>query len=91
MLATMQLLKTCDGAQLQVTINRALMDTLTENEKKALVNSDPSNMLEYNEVTQQVLRAAFPLSRWPECMKRWMQALQRLLGVLRLHWQVASG
>lgn len=49
----------------QVTINRVLMDTLTENEKKALVNSDPSNMLEYNEVTQQVLGAVLPLSGWP--------------------------
>lgn len=48
------------GAATQVTINRALMDTLTENEKKALVDSDPSNMLEYNEVTQQVLSAALP-------------------------------
>ena len=42
-----------------------LMDTLTENEKKALVNSDPSNMLEYNEVTQQVLGAVFWMLIWP--------------------------
>ena len=52
-------------APAQVTINRVLMDTLTENEKKALVNSDPSNMLEYNEVTQQVLGAVFCLSDQP--------------------------
>ena len=53
------------GPPVQVTINRVLMDTLTENEKKALVNSDPSNMLEYNEVTQQVLGAVFWMLIWP--------------------------
>ncbi|KAK9822850.1 hypothetical protein WJX81_003391 [Elliptochloris bilobata] len=37
-----------------VMINRALMDTLTEAQKKDLCASDPSHMLEYNDVTQQV-------------------------------------
>lgn len=40
----------------EVTVNRALMDALSEAQKLELVVSDPSQILKYNSVTQQARR-----------------------------------
>jgi DNA-directed RNA polymerase II subunit RPB3 len=40
----------------EVVVNRALMDALSEAQKLELVDSDPSQILKYNSVTQQARR-----------------------------------
>ena len=42
----------------EITVNRALMDALSEAEKLELVDADPSQVLKYNSVTQQARRPA---------------------------------